>query len=320
MATDHRTEPGSPAPALSDPEPPPAAATEEARAPGGGGDPFIGERVGNCWIVAKLGEGGFGTVYRAIDEETERPVAVKIVKPERAANEEVIRKFLRGAIAAAQIEHPNVVGIYRIGRDERYRRHYIVMEHLKGRTLQAVLEERGPLPPSEVIPWILQAADGLHAAHEKSILHRDLKPDNIMLSAEGVIKITDLGLARQMDRNVKTTKVMGTPHFMAPEQFEGKGMDRRTDIYGLGITLYYLLSRQFPYEGKTSMQIVFSILTTPPRPLTEVVPGLPGDLWEVIRRMIARVQTERPGTLRDVQADLRRVLAGEPLPPPPPEA
>jgi len=295
---------------MSDPQSPSAPDSAEAPAERANPDPFIGERVGNCWIVAKLGEGGFGTVYRAIDEENERPVAVKIVKPERAANEEVIRKFLRGAIAAAQIEHPNVVGIYRIGRDERYKRHYIVMEHLKGRTLQVILDERGTLPWTEVVPWVLQAGDGLHAAHEKSILHRDVKPDNIMLSAEGVIKITDLGLARQIDRNVKTTKVMGTPHFMAPEQFEGKGMDRRTDIYGLGITLYYLLSHQFPYEGKTSMQIVFSILTTPPKPLTEMLPDAPPGLWDVISRMICRVQAERYGTVADAQADLRRLLDG----------
>jgi eukaryotic-like serine/threonine-protein kinase len=306
---------GSPAIALSDPDNPSDPAPEEGPVQGPSEDPFIGQRIGNCWIVAKLGEGGFGTVYRAIDEETERPVAVKIVKPERASNEEVIRKFLRGAIAAAQIEHENVVGIFRIGRDERYKRHYIVMEHLKGRTLQVVLDERGPLPAREVIPWILQAAAGLHAAHEKSILHRDLKPDNIMISAEGVVKITDLGLARQMDRNVKTTKVMGTPHFMAPEQFEGKGMDRRTDVYGLGITLYYLLSHQFPYEGKTSMQIVFSILTTPPKPLMEVLPGAPPELWAIIQRMIARVQAERYPTVAEAAADLRAFHGT--LPPPP---
>ncbi len=304
----------SPVVALNDPENPSDSPPEEAPVQGPEEDPFIGQRVGNCWIVAKLGEGGFGTVYRAIDEETKRPVAVKIVKPERASNEEVIRKFLRGAIAAAQIEHRNVVGIYRIGRDERFKRHYIVMEHLKGRTLQVVLDERGPLPPQEVIPWVLQAAEGLHAAHEKSILHRDLKPDNIMISAEGVVKITDLGLARQMDRNVKTTKVMGTPHFMAPEQFEGKGMDRRTDIYGLGITLYYLLSHQFPYEGKTSMQIVFSILTTPPKPLTEMRPGTPPELWAIIQKMIARVQIERYATVAEAAADLRAFLATLPQP------
>jgi serine/threonine-protein kinase len=287
------------------PTEPPAPPQDAARAP----DPFVGERVGNCWIVAKLGEGGFGAVYRAIDETENRPVAVKLVKPERAAHEEAVKKFLRGAIAAAQVDHPNVVAIHRIGRDERFRLHYIVMEHLRGRTLQTVLEKRGPLPFREVLPWMLQAASGLHAAHEKSVIHRDVKPDNLMLAPEGTIKVTDLGLARMVNREMKTTRVMGTPHFMAPEQFEGKGMDRRTDVYGFGISLYYLLCHQFPYEGKTSMQIVFAMLTNPPKPLPEQNAGIPGDLWEVIRRMIARTQAERFGTMVEAANALREILA-----------
>ena len=292
---------------MNEPEPPPAPAAEGAP-PDAAPDPFLRQRVGNCWIVAKLGEGGFGTVYRAIDETNRKPVALKIVKPDRAGNEDVVRKFLRGAIAAAQIDHTNVVGIYRIGRDERFKRHYIVMEHLRGRSLQAVLEERGPIPPAEAIPWVLQAAEGLHAAHQKNVIHRDVKPDNLMLAPDGVVKVTDLGLARQIAKDMKTTKVMGTLHFMAPEQFEGKGMDRRTDIYALGVSLYYLLSGQFPYEGKTSMQIVFAILTTPPRPLPEVNPGIPPALWNIVQHMICRMQVERYASMAEVQTDLRAFL------------
>ena len=291
------------------PVPPPAGAPSP---PEGMTDQFLGQRVGNCWIVTKLGEGGFGTVYRAIDEGTQRPVAIKLVKPEKAANEEAIRKFLRGAIAASQVEHPNVVRIHRIGRDEKHRLHYIVMEHLQGRTLQVVLEERGAIPFREVIPWLLQAAEGLHAAHEKSVIHRDVKPDNLMLSKDGIVKVTDLGLARMVNKEMKTTRVMGTPHFMAPEQFEGKGMDRRTDIYGFGITLYYLLSFQFPYAGKNSMEIVFAMLTTPPRPLTDVKPEVPAGLWEIVGRCIARVQAERYGTMAEVRDALRAFLEAHP--------
>jgi serine/threonine protein kinase len=283
------------------PEPPaPAGAVE---------DPFLGARVGQCWIVAKLGEGGFGTVYRAIDEIRQHPVAIKLVKPERAQNEEVVRKFLRGAIAAAQVEHENVVRIHRIGRDETFKLHYIVMEHLRGRTLQVVLDERGPLPWTEVLPWMVQVADGLHAAHQKSIIHRDVKPDNLMLSHDGVVKVTDLGLARMVSKDAKTTRVMGTPHFMAPEQFEGKGMDRRTDIFGFGICLYYLLSHQFPYEGKNSMQIVFAILTTQPKPLTQANPAVPERLWEIVKRMISRYPGERYETMLDAKHALEAFAA-----------
>ncbi len=307
----------SPAAAMNDPSEDPSAPVVPAADPPPGEvvDPYLGARVGNCWIVAKLGEGGFGSVYRAIDETMKHPVAIKLVKPERESNEEVVRKFLRGAIAAAQVEHPNVVRIHRIGRDERFKVHYIVMEHLRGRTLQVLLDERGPLPWTEVIPWMCQAADGLHAAHEKSIIHRDVKPDNLMVAQDGMVKVTDLGLARMVNKEMKTTRVMGTPHFMAPEQFEGKGMDRRTDVFGFGISMYYLLSHQFPYEGKNSMQIVFAILTTKPRPLTAARAGVPERLWEIVRKMIARYPGERYATMLEAKKALMAFAASEAAPP-----
>jgi serine/threonine-protein kinase len=311
---------------MKEPPPNPSAPPAPAKPTGPKApDPFLGSRIGNCWIVAKLGEGGFGSVYRAIDEVKHHPVAIKLVKPERATNEEVVRKFLRGAIAAAQVEHPNVVRIHRIGRDERFRLHYIVMEHLRGRTLQSMLEEEGALPWRRALPWLCQAADGLHAAHEKSIIHRDVKPDNVMVGHDGVVKITDLGLARMVTPEMKTTRVMGTPHFMAPEQFEGKGMDRRTDVFGFGITLYYLLSHQFPYEGKNSMQIVFAILTVPPKSLCEAAPAVPEPLWEIVKRMIARHPGDRfPTMLEAKKALLGFAAAADAAPargaPPPPAA
>jgi len=302
---------GTPVPNVKEPTGDPSAhPTPEPPAPAGAvEDPFLGARVGQCWIVAKLGEGGFGTVYRAIDETRQHPVAIKLVKPERATNEEVVRKFLRGAIAAAQVEHQNVVRIHRIGRDETFKLHYIVMEHLRGRTLQVILDERGPLPWTEVLPWMGQVADGLHAAHQKSIIHRDVKPDNLMLGHDGVVKVTDLGLARMVSKDAKTTRVMGTPHFMAPEQFEGKGMDRRTDIFGFGICLYYLLSHQFPYEGKNSMQIVFAILTTQPKPLPKANPAVPERLWEIVKRMISRYPGERYETMLEAKHALEAFAA-----------
>jgi serine/threonine protein kinase len=302
---------GATAETMNGPLKEPSAATPPAPAGAKGPDPFLGARVGNCWIVSKLGEGGFGSVYRAIDETEQHPVAIKLVKPERETNEEVVRKFLRGAIAAAQVEHRNVVRIHRIGRDDRFKLHYIVMEHLRGKTLQSVLDDRGPLPWTEVIPWMCQAADGLHAAHEKSIIHRDVKPDNVMIGHDGVVKVTDLGLARMVNKEMKTTRVMGTPHFMAPEQFEGKNMDRKTDVFGFGISLYYLLSQQFPYEGKNSMQIVFSILTTQPKPLTAAAPGTPERLWEIVRRMIARYPGERYETLLEAKHALTAFMAAQ---------
>jgi len=274
-------------------------------------DTLVGETLANCWIVAKLGEGGFGAVYRAIDQTLHRPVALKVLKPERAGSEEVIKKFLRGCIAAAQLEHENIVTIYRVGRDDKRKVHYLVMEHVRGRTLQAILEDEGVFDAEKAIPLLLQAAEGLRVAHEKHIVHRDIKPDNLMLSNDGVVKVTDLGLARILNKEQKTTRVMGTPNFMSPEQFEGKGIDHRTDIYAFGVMLYYLVSGKFPYEGKTSMQIVFSILTHPPRTLMEVRPGVDPDLWPLVQKMIERSKEHRFSDMGQVITALRGYMAAK---------
>jgi serine/threonine protein kinase len=310
---------GSAAPAVTPPEGTPLGAESVDALDGaaevaddddgaGGKDPFVGKTLGDCWIVKRLGEGGFGTVYRAIDKGRGHPVAVKVVKPGRAGSEEVIRKFLRGAIAASRIEHPHVVRIYRIGRDEKAGLPYIVMEHLKGRTLQALIDERGALSPAELFPILIEAAEGLKAAHASGVIHRDVKPDNIMIAEGGPVKITDLGLARTVAPNERTRRVMGTPHFMSPEQFEGRGLDARTDVYSFGVTVYYALSKQFPYAGANSMQIVFSILTSEPRPLAEVRPGLDPAIWDAIQQMIARVPEHRIASMDQVQRVLRTLL------------
>ncbi len=268
-----------------------------------------GRVVGECLVVAHLGEGGYGTVYRAIDQRTGRPVAIKVVRPGGRSGEDVIRKFLNGAIAASQVEHPNIVRILRVGLDPKRGRHYIVMEHLRGRTLQAVLEERGPMPAKEALPILLAVAEGLGAAHAHDVIHRDVKPDNVMLLDDGTVRITDLGLARRVDRERRTTRVMGTAHFMAPEQFEGRGMDHRTDIFALGVTAYYLLSGTFPYPGRTPQQIIYAVLSSEPRPLGEAAPSVPADVVSLVHRMIARRPEDRPASMEDVATAFRAALA-----------
>lgn len=287
------------------PEPSTAVATDDT---GRSTSAFAGTIVGECLVVTRLGEGGYGTVYRAIDQREKRPVALKVVRGGRSGGEDVIRKFLNGAIAAAGVDHPNVVRIHRVGLDSIRGVHYVVMEHLKGRTLQAILEEKGPMEMAQLIPLMLQVCDGLAAAHGKEVVHRDIKPDNLMLTDDGVVKITDLGLARRVSRDPRTTRVMGTAHFMAPEQFEGRGTDPRSDIFSLGVTLYYLASGQFPFAGKNPMQVVYSILTGEPKSLIEVCPTAPPALWELVHRMIARRPEDRPQTAVEVAEALRRIL------------
>ncbi len=273
-------------------------------------DPFVGTSVAGIRIEAKLGQGGVGAVYRGRNPGDGTAIAVKVLDPRKGADEDAVRKFVRGAIAAAQIQHPNIVAVHKVGRDPETGVHFMVMDLLEGRTLDAILEERGPLPASEAVPIILQAAEGLGAAHAKNVIHRDVKPDNLMVLPDGTVRITDIGLARVVQGAMKTTRVMGTPHYMPPEQFEGKGMDGRTDVYALGVTLYHCLSRAFPFEGADSMQIVFAILARPPRPLTDANPAAPAALWPVIEKMIARKPEDRYSTMAEVRAALRAAWPG----------
>jgi serine/threonine-protein kinase len=266
--------------------------------------------VAGCTLDSVLGRGGMGAVYRARSAGDGAPVAVKVLDPRRGAAEDDVKKFVRGAVAAAQIQHPNVVAIHKVGRDEPTGLHYMVMELLEGRSLGDILTERGTLPPEEAVSIVLQAADALGAAHARRIIHRDVKPDNLMVLPGNRVKITDIGLARVVQGAMKTTKVMGTPHYMPPEQFEGKGMDGRTDVYALGVTLYHALSGAFPYEGASSMQVVFAILSRPPRPLTDANPKAPPALWPVIARMIARRPEDRYPDMAAVRAALAAAMPG----------
>ena len=270
-------------------------------------DYLVGQVVSDCRVVAKVGEGGFGSVYKAIDQVLQRPVALKVMLQSLSTNLEFVQKFIREAVTAAQLNHRNIVAIHKVDRDERRGLHYLIMEFVEGETLTDVVEREGVLTADRLIPIALQCCDGLATAHEAHIVHRDIKPDNIMMDATGTVKITDFGLAKSLASDAKTTKVMGTPHYMSPEQFEGTDLDGRSDIYSLGVTFYYLLSKTRPYEGENTVQIIYSILTKDPKELPDVVPDVPKALWTVIQRMIAKKPEDRYSSLRETIQDLRRL-------------
>ncbi len=272
-------------------------------------DPLLGRVVFGCRVEAVLGTGGFGTVYRAVDQASGTTVALKAMDPGKASDPGLLKRFLRGAIAAAQIEHPGVVRILRVGRDETAGLHCMAMEFVDGESLEVRLARDGPRPWREAVDLILQAAEGLSAAHARDVIHRDVKPDNLLIGRDGRVRLTDMGLARVVGSG-QTTKVMGTPHFMAPEQFEGKDMDRRTDIFGLGATLYNAVSGAVPFEGGNQMQVVFAILTRPARPLAEARPDVPEAVCRIAHRMIEKKSADRYQTMDEVMADLRAVAAG----------
>ncbi len=267
-------------------------------------DPLIGAVISDCKVLEKLGEGGFGAVYKAMDQNLARPVALKVMLQSLTSSQEFVQKFIREAITAAQLNHPNIVAIHKVGRDEKRGIHYLIMELLDGKTLEHIVQDKGTLKPEDAVPIILQAAEALAAAHDKKIVHRDIKPENIMVDKRGVVKIMDFGLAKVVQPDMKSTKVMGTPHYMSPEQFEGKMVDGRTDIYSLGVTFYYVLSRARPYEGTNTVQIIYAILTSDPRSLLESSPGTPPELWTIIQKMIAKKPEERYSDLREVRKDL----------------
>lgn len=272
-------------------------------------DPLLDATVNDTYqIVRKLGEGGYGAVYEATDITLRRRVAVKVMLPSRAKNREYVAKFLREARTAAQLSHPNVVAVHGVGFDANHKVHFLAMEFVEGRTLHDVLQERGPLPPEEAIEYIVQSCRGLAAAHERNIIHRDIKPGNLMITPAGTIKIADFGLAKVYDPNADQSTVIGTPYFMPPEQFEGKAKDGRTDIYALGVTFYYMLTMERPHGGSGPAQILLSIMTKDPKSILAYRPELPEGLWPIVNRMIHRDLGTRYGDCRDIIRDLENLL------------
>jgi tetratricopeptide (TPR) repeat protein len=294
-------------PAAPAPAPPPPPPSDEKK------DEYIGFAVaGEFEIVRKLGEGGYGVVYEASDRTLRRRVAVKLMLASRASNKEYVGKFLREAQTAAKITHPNIVAIHAVGFEPAFKTHYLAMEYVEGRTLHDILQERGPMDVEEAVDVISQCCRGLGVAHKMNIIHRDIKPGNIMITPSKGVKIADFGLAKQLDEDEQAkSMVIGTPFFMPPEQFEGKAKDGRTDIYALGVTFYYMLTMKRPFTGSTPAQILVAVMTREPTPIQELRPGLPDGVWKVVRKMIHRDLDQRYQNCEDIVEDLAKLRKPE---------
>ena len=274
--------------------------------------PLIGTTISHYRITDKLGEGGMGVVYKATDTKLDRPVALKFLAPHLLRDDEGRKRFEREAKAAASLDHPNICTVHEI--DEADGRTFIVMAFLEGRPLSEKIGE-GPLKLPEALSTAIQIAEGLEAAHEKGIVHRDIKPDNVMLMAgsRGLLKIMDFGLA-QLAGSSKLTRggsTLGTMSYMSPEQAEGADTDRRTDIWSLGVVLHEMVAGQLPFQGDFDQAVVYSILNEPPEPLTGVRTGVPKELERIVSKCLAKKADERyqhaDELLVDLQA-LRREL------------
>lgn len=265
-------------------------------------------------LLKKLGEGGMGAVYLAEDLKMNRRVAVKILPRKLAGNPEILKRFRREAGAAAALKHRHIVGAYEFGEDIGYS--FYVMEYCDGETLDATLKRDGHLPVRRAIELTLQSAQGLKYAHDQGFIHRDIKPANIFLTRDGVAKILDLGLSKNIDEGEQSFKtvtgaILGTPHYISPEQAQGeKGLDGRTDIYSLGATFYHLLTGSTPFDGTTIFEILSKQVSAQlPNP-QDLQEDIPDGVVHVMRRMMAKSPDDRYRDCGELAEDLRQVLEG----------
>ena len=265
------------------------------------------KRIGRYEIVDKLPEGGMGVLYLARDTSLGRPVALKVLA---VVNEELKERFAREARAAASLKHQNIVTIYDIGEDDG--RPYIAMEFIDGETLAELIRRRKPVALVQKLTWALELCSGLGYAHRKGVLHRDIKPGNLMITSEGVLKILDFGLARLMaDGTTALTHagaVLGTPHYMSPEQIEGRPLDARSDIFAVGLVLYELIGYRKAYSGDAWQAVLLKILQTEPEPLHTTVDDLDPALEAIVARCIGKSPDDRYPDLATLADDVRGVL------------
>ena len=215
-----------------------------------------GQKINDRYqIIKTIGEGGMANVYLAYDTILDRNVAVKVLRGDLATDEKFVRRFQREALSASSLSHPNIVEVYDVGEDNGS--YYIVMEYIDGKHLKQLLKKRGSLTLTEVVDIMLQVTDGMSAAHDSYIIHRDIKPQNIMILENGLIKITDFGIAMALNSTqlTQTNSVMGSVHYLPPEQASGKGATIQSDVYSMGILMYELLTGTLPFKGDNAVEI-----------------------------------------------------------------
>lgn len=268
-------------------------------------DELIGQSLGGYKVISKLGAGGMGAVYRAMDVELDKLVAIKVLPPHAIHDEEAVERFRREARVAASLEHPNIVTIYRFGSEQRLC--YLVMRYVEGESLADRLMATPRLPIKEALRVIYEVASGLKCAHDKNLVHRDIKPANILLSHEGEVLVADFGLAKQAGNGAggltATGMIMGTPDYMAPEQCEGEpDIDGRADLYSLGLVFYTMLTGKVPSEGKTPLQIIMNRVKKAVPPPRLQNPDIPADVDRLIMDMLNNDRLKRTQTAAEILA------------------
>lgn len=258
-------------------------------------------------IVDKVGSGGMADVYKAKDQRLNRFVAIKILKPEYSSDKSFVNKFRGEAQSAAGLSHPNIVNVYDVGDDSGL--HYIVMELVEGITLKRFIEKKGKLEIKESVGIAIQIAQGMEAAHNNNIIHRDIKPQNIIISREGKVKVTDFGIAKASNSNTITSNAMGSVHYLSPEQARGGYSDEKSDIYSLGVTLYEMLSGKVPFAGDNTVSVALLHIQGEAMPLRELDPEIPVSLDKIVQKCMQKRPERRYHSASELISDLKKAIA-----------
>jgi serine/threonine-protein kinase len=268
-----------------------------------------GQKISDRYqIIKSIGEGGMANVYLAYDTILDRNVAVKILRGDLSNDEKFVRRFQREALSASSLAHQNIVEVYDVGEDNG--EYYIVMEYIEGKHLKNLIKKRGKLTLSEAVDIMLQITDGMSVAHDSYIIHRDIKPQNIMILENGLVKITDFGIAMAMNATqlTQTNSVMGSVHYLPPEQASGQGSTLQSDIYSMGIVMYELISGELPFRGDNAVEIALKHLKEPIPDIREVVPNVPTSIVNVIKKATAKNPKNRYSDARAMHDDLLTCL------------
>ncbi|MBA2480043.1 MAG: protein kinase [Planctomycetes bacterium] len=276
------------------------------------GDVELKDLLSKYEILEKIGEGGMGIVYKANQRSMARVVALKILSPKYISKPKFVDQFTREARAAGSLNHPNIIQVHDVGTENEI--HYFSMEFVDGPTCMQVLKQQGPFPVNDALEIIRQTAKALEYAHAHRLIHQDIKPDNIMVGPNNIVKLADLGISKTFDEveaDEAVKKVMGTPHYMAPEAALGKKIDQRVDLYSLGATAYHLLTGKTPFSGSSPTEVLKHHVMDPLPPISEHNASVPDNVVALIERMMAKKPEDRYQSATEVLEEIRRIGAGE---------